>query len=100
MRAAIRRRLHELRERLGVRFPVYVLFTKADLIAGFTEFYDNLGREDREQVWGFTLPLPKATKSELSPIAGFDEEFSLLLGQVNAQSLDRLQANPITSAGR
>ncbi len=89
--AAIRRRLHELRERLGVRFPVYVLFTKADLIAGFTEFYDNLGKEDREQVWGFTFPLPKATKSELSPIAGFDEEFSLLLGQVNAQSLDRLQ---------
>lgn len=32
---AVRRRLSELRERLGVRFPVYVLFTKADLIAGF-----------------------------------------------------------------
>ena len=56
---AIRRRLHELREKLGVRFPVYVLFTKSDLIAGFSEFYDNLGKEEREQVWGFTLPLPK-----------------------------------------
>ena len=33
--AAIRKRLHELRETLGVRFPVYVMFTKADLIAGF-----------------------------------------------------------------
>ncbi len=29
---------------LGVRIPVYVLFTKADLIAGFVEFFDNLGR--------------------------------------------------------
>ncbi len=54
---AVRRRLHELREKLGVRFPVYVLFTKADLIAGFTEFYDTLGKEDREQVWGFTFRL-------------------------------------------
>ncbi|MEC9310319.1 MAG: type VI secretion protein IcmF/TssM N-terminal domain-containing protein, partial [Pseudomonadota bacterium] len=34
---AVRRRLSELREKLGVRFPVYVLFTKADLIAGFQE---------------------------------------------------------------
>ncbi len=87
---AVRRRLEELREKLGVRFPVYVLFTKADLIAGFTEFYDNLGKEDREQVWGFTLPLDKS-KSEQSPVAAFDEEFAALLGQLNAQSLERMQ---------
>jgi type VI secretion system protein ImpL len=89
--AAIRRRLHELREKLGVRFPVYVLFTKSDLIAGFTEYFDHLGKEDREQVWGFTLPLLKKTKAEVSPVAAFDEEFNLLLAQVNAQSLERMQ---------
>ncbi|WP_291736496.1 type VI secretion system membrane subunit TssM, partial [Leisingera sp. F5] len=88
--AAVRRRLAELREKLGVRFPVYVLFTKADLIAGFQEFHDALGKEDREQVWGFTLPLPKG-KKEQAPIAGFDEEFGLLLGQVNAQLLEKMQ---------
>jgi len=47
--AAIRRRLHELRERLGVRFPVYVLFTKADLLAGFTEVFEGLPKDEREQ---------------------------------------------------
>ncbi len=87
---AVRRRLNELREKLGVRFPVYVLFTKADLIAGFSEFYDNLGKEDREQVWGFTLPLD-SSKGEVSPVAAFDAEFGLLLGQLNAQSLERMQ---------
>ncbi len=87
---AVRRRLNELREKLGVRFPVYVLFTKADLIAGFSEFYDNLGKEDREQVWGFTLPLD-TSKGEASPVAAFDSEFALLLGQLNAQSLERMQ---------
>lgn len=90
--AAIRRRLHELREKLGVRFPVYVLFTKADLIAGFSEFFDNLGKEEREQVWGFTLPLPKKTKAELSPVGGFDDEFSHLISQLNSQSLERMQS--------
>jgi len=88
---AVRRRLHELREKLGVRFPVYVLFTKADLIAGFTEFYDTLGKEDREQVWGFTFPLEKS-KGEVSPIANFDQEFSELLARLNAQSLEKMQA--------
>lgn len=87
---AIRRRLTELREKLGVRFPVYVLFTKADLIAGFTEYFDNLGKEEREQVWGFTLPLDKA-KGDASPIAAFDTEFAALLGQLNAQLLERMQ---------
>ena len=87
---AVRRRLSELRERLGVRFPVYVLFTKADLIAGFSEFHDTLGKEDREQVWGFTLPLPKGKKEEPS-ISRFDEEFALLLAQLNAQLLEKMQ---------
>ncbi|SFU08034.1 type VI secretion system membrane subunit TssM [Sedimentitalea nanhaiensis] len=87
---AVRRRLNELRENLGVRFPVYVLFTKADLIAGFSEFHDNLGKEDREQVWGFTLPLDNS-RGEASPMATFDDEFALLLSQINAQSLERMQ---------
>lgn len=89
--AAIRRRLHELREKLGVRFPVYVLFTKSDLIAGFSEFFDGLAKSDREQVWGFTLPMMKKTKAEVSPVAAFEDEFDLLLAQLNTQSLERIQ---------
>lgn len=87
---AVRRRLNELRDKLGVRFPVYVLFTKADLIAGFSEFFDNLGKEDREQVWGFTFPLDKS-KGDASPLAAFDDEFAQLLGRMNAQLLERMQ---------
>lgn len=94
---AVRRRLHELRERLGVRFPVYVLFTKADLLAGFQEFYDPLGKEERAQVWGFTLPL-LGKRAEASPLARFDEEYQLLIDRLNQQSLERMQAE--TDAAR
>ena len=87
---AIRTRLHELRERLGVRFPVYVLFTKADLIAGFQEFFDNLGSEEREQVWGFTLPFEK--NSDTAPMQTFNAEFDALLDQLANRSLERMQA--------
>jgi type VI secretion system protein ImpL len=87
---AIRKRLGELRARLGVRFPVYVLFTKADLIAGFQEYFEALGKDGREQVWGFTLSLP-AKGDETPPLARFDEEFDGLLGQLNNLSLERMQ---------
>ena len=88
---AIRTRLHELRERLGVRFPVYVLFTKADLIAGFQEYFDNLGSEEREQVWGFTLPLTKSTQNTPA-MATFNTEFDALLTQLGDHSIERMQA--------
>ncbi|MFP4569046.1 type VI secretion system membrane subunit TssM [Rhodosalinus sp.] len=88
---ALRRRLQELRETLGVRFPVYVLFTKADLIAGFSETFEKLGKEERAQVWGFTLPLVDGGRGESSPIAGFEEEFGLLLERLNRQALDRME---------
>lgn len=54
---AIKNRIRELDEFFGMRFPVYVLVTKCDLINGFVEFFDDLDREQREQVWGVTLPL-------------------------------------------
>ena len=88
---AIRTRLHELRERLGVRFPVYIMFTKADLIAGFQEFFDNLGTEEREQVWGFTLPFEKGA-NKTDPLASFESEFDGLLTQLSNRSLERMQA--------
>lgn len=54
--AALRGRLVELRQQLGIRFPVYVLVTKTDLLPGFIDYFNALGNEARHQVWGFTLP--------------------------------------------
>ena len=87
---AIRSRLEELYKELGVRFPVYVLFTKADLIAGFSEFFDDLGREAREQVWGMTFPLAKAG-DEGSVVAAYPAEFDALVGRLNGRLMERLQ---------
>jgi len=52
----IRMRLDELMDKLEIRFPVYLLFTKSDLVSGFSEFFEDLGKEDRDQVWGISLP--------------------------------------------
>lgn len=52
----IRGRLGEIRTQLGVRFPVYVVVTKLDRLAGFEEYFRSLTAEGREQIWGVTFP--------------------------------------------
>jgi type VI secretion system protein ImpL len=86
---AIRRRVKEIEERLAIRLPVYALFTKADLLAGFTEFFDDLDREKRGQVWGATFPM---TAREAGFVSGFGTEFQLLIERLNGRLFDRLQA--------
>src|ERR1700678_1595823 len=83
---AIRQRIRELETRFGMRVPVYALFTKADLIAGFTEFFDDLDEAQRAQVWGTTFALPGgalqagASKAGASAsVADFATEFRALV---------------------
>jgi type VI secretion system protein ImpL len=91
---AIRRRIDELESRLGLRLPVYVLFTKADLIAGFSEFFDDLDREGRGQVWGITFPFAPGSlePGPADPAAAFAGGFRLLAERLDARLFDRLQA--------
>ena len=78
---AIRARLSELSRVLGLDLPVYVLFTKADLVAGFVEFFDDLTVEGRRSVLGHTLPLgARADEAELA--AGFDAVAQALADRV------------------
>ena len=85
----LRDRLHELQSKLGVRVPVYVLITKTDLVAGFNETFDSLGKELRDQVWGFTFD---ASTPAAQLRSCFDTEFKALELNLNASLLERLQA--------
>jgi type VI secretion system protein ImpL len=71
--AAIRSRIRELYDNLGVRFPIYVLVTKSDLLAGFSETFATLGKEDRAQVWGFSLPYAARGALETDRLGGYLE---------------------------
>ncbi len=51
----LRARLDELRNHLKVDFPVYLLITKADLLVGFREYFDQMYPEEQDQVWGVTF---------------------------------------------
>jgi type VI secretion system protein ImpL len=53
-------RLGEISEILGISYPVYVLFTRADRIPFFAEFVRNLNPEEAGQVVGATVPIRTA----------------------------------------
>ncbi|HSN15221.1 MAG TPA: type VI secretion protein IcmF/TssM N-terminal domain-containing protein, partial [Anaeromyxobacteraceae bacterium] len=52
----IRERMDEVMSRLQMVLPAYVLFTKCDLVPGFVEIFSDLRKQERGQIWGFTLP--------------------------------------------
>ncbi len=86
---AIKRRILELQKRLAIKFPIYVLFTKSDMIAGFTEFFDDLGQEERSQVWGMSFSLSENNNPQ-GVVSRFDSEFDVLLERINQRLVPRL----------
>jgi type VI secretion system protein ImpL len=88
---AIRMRLLELHQRLKVSFPVYALFTKTDLVAGFAEYFSYLNEAGRRQVWGATFQTADKNKNLIGDIPN---EFDLLLERLSEETLDRLQDEP------
>ena len=87
----LRQRVQELTETLEVFAPVYLMFTKADLIAGFTEFFEDRDRSEREKVWGATLRYDRAAK--LDAVAQFDEHFDELFDGLKEMSVARMSLN-------
>ncbi|MBL8481132.1 MAG: type VI secretion system membrane subunit TssM [Rhodocyclaceae bacterium] len=88
---AMKRRIQELYEKLGVRFPVYLMVTKCDLLAGFSEFFADAGTEERAQVWGATFPLRAGAGEGMDFVALAASEFAQLEMRLNARVVTRLQ---------
>ena len=88
----LRQRVQEITEKLEVIAPIYIIFTKADLIAGFTEFFADTDTSQRNQVWGTTLPYQNHEKQEV--IALFDQHFDVLLNGVKEISLAQIAISP------
>jgi type VI secretion system protein ImpL len=85
---AVRSRIRELEQKLGQRLPVYFLVSKSDLVVGFTEFFDDLDKDTRAQVWGMTFPAQSTPEGHAGK---FGEEFALLVKRLQDRLLERLQ---------
>ncbi|TWI79552.1 type VI secretion system protein ImpL [Roseibium hamelinense] len=83
----LRQRLRELHRSFGMRLPVYVTFSKCDLVAGFDEYFDSLKEKDREQVWGVTFPYDE---KQITVGPAFEAGFVDLVARLEKQIPDLL----------
>lgn len=86
----VRRRLAEVRRTLEIDVPVYVLITKADLLSGFVEYYDDLDVEGRRAVLGHTLPFSRQ-RPESAVIA---DAFDTMARAIEQRRATRLANEP------
>lgn len=84
----LRERLDELMSRLEMVLPVYVLFTKSDLVSGFVEFFGDCSKQQRGQTWGATFRLDDERLEE--PAKAFEAEFRALNSALHARMVQRL----------
>lgn len=87
----LRARIDELQQRLDIRFPIYVMVTKCDLMAGFMEFFADFDKDERAQVWGITFPYDTELTSD-DPLARLASDFAALEKRLNQCLIDRLHA--------
>jgi type VI secretion system protein ImpL len=84
----LRHRFDEMIKRLGIRFPIYVLFTHGDQVEGFQEFFGNMRSRDRAQVWGATIS--RSQRKRLPAEQIFAQEFDRLVEGLSCYRLPLL----------
>src|SRR3990167_2060916 len=90
----LRQRINEVQATLEKPLPCYLVITKCDLLAGFSEFFDDTSDDELEQHWGIMLSQPNDSESVEQL---FDAGFNGLIRKLNQQLLGRLhqERNPI-----
>lgn len=84
----VRARLAEMQATLRIDLPVYVLFTKADLIVGFREFFQDFNADQRKAVWGATF---QTQSRKTQTVTAVGTEFDQLLSRTGAMLVDQMQ---------
>jgi type VI secretion system protein ImpL len=89
---AVEQRLLELRAELGLSFPVYLLVTKVDLLAGFVEYFGDFDAAQRECLWGTTFDY---AGPQSAPAGALPDELAARLAElprgIGDASVQRLQ---------
>jgi len=89
----LRARLDEMTQRLGMLIPVYLVFSKSDQLAGFSDFFRDLATEEQGQVWGCTFK--REQYQSLQSHQEFQKELDLLLDVLVARRTRRLTSRAV-----
>jgi len=80
----IRQKLLHLQKVLEIRFPLFILITKADRVLGFTEFFSKLEPAEQRQLFGWSNPGPHEEGWNLE---GFGGVFDGIVERIHKQRM-------------
>ncbi len=88
----IRARLGEISQQLGIRLPVYVLFTRADRLQFFAEYVRSFTTQESQQVLGATLTIAGDTGGAWAEREShrLNEAFGRIVHSLSLRRLDLL----------
>ncbi len=72
----VRERIHEVSDTFGLHVPIYLVFTKLDLLGGFADFFQDMPESERDRVWGCTLTANQGNGFDAGNVAS--QQFELL----------------------
>lgn len=87
----IRQRINEVDDVFGMKVPVYLVFTKIDLLRGFAQFFEDLNEEERQQVWGATLTHEQPEPFDAAKVVG--QHFEALYKGLEQLGINKLAGN-------
>ncbi|OFZ71042.1 MAG: type VI secretion protein [Betaproteobacteria bacterium RBG_16_58_11] len=87
----VRQRINEIDDVFGVKVPVYLFFTKIDLLGGFTQFFEDFTEEERSRVWGSTLSHEQGADFDAPRVVG--QHFDMLMRGLAQMGTDKLANN-------
>ncbi len=82
----VRARLQEIQQTLHLDLPVYLVLSKADQLLGFDEFFDQLSREESDQVLGTSF----GKEQNGTDVTVLRQAFEDLLRRLNSQVIMRI----------
>ncbi|WP_231137372.1 type VI secretion system membrane subunit TssM [Chromobacterium paludis] len=95
----VRERIHEVCNTFGLMVPIYLVFTKLDLLGGFSQFFAEAGEEERSRVWGATLSADQGTGFDAAAVVSkqFEQLYRGLV-QMGEEKLVGARGDAVKSA--
>lgn len=87
----VRERINEIDDAFGIKVPIYLVFTKIDLLGGFAQFFEDISDEERQAVWGATLSHDQGREFDAVRVVG--QQFDLLQQGLVQMGFDKLANN-------
>ncbi len=91
----IAQQLEVIQRTLDLRFPVFVLITKSDLLDGFREFFDDMDPDSQHQMLGWSNPLPRDVPFQPDQV---DQHIQTVVARIRKRRLGLLK-DPIPQHG-